>query len=360
MDWWVAADDRWHDPAVETTVRQVRLGGVPVVETRVRVPQGDLVQRVFAVADHGGITVIEFENLSPMPVAVAVSRRDLLTARAPSDVVPRGIELPADATVHPVGHRSTIRLGLGHGRAGPGPLTGGLPTVVQVVRGWTSQLERASRVVLPEPALAEALLGARAAIALEGLDDPTEDPVAFVLGIQEMVRLGADPADWMPELAGAAELVARGAVASGMGWDADRALVAAARVFARSGDLRAVSDTMAMRSRLGERSSRALGDPGGVRTVAWIEDRLVRPEPPGRGCVLPEGVPQEWRGVNFECHRIPAGPEHDVSYAVRWHGERPAILWEVAGPPGLTLSAGGPDEPWSTADARGEALLRGR
>ena len=51
LDWYVAADDRWHVPSREPAVRQVRLSGTAVVETRVRVPTGDAVQRVFSIAD---------------------------------------------------------------------------------------------------------------------------------------------------------------------------------------------------------------------------------------------------------------------------------------------------------------------
>ncbi|MDA3006183.1 MAG: hypothetical protein O3A28_10210 [Actinomycetota bacterium] len=51
LRYWVAADDRWHDPAVETSVRQRRVDGTPVTETRLRVPNGDVVQRIWSVPD---------------------------------------------------------------------------------------------------------------------------------------------------------------------------------------------------------------------------------------------------------------------------------------------------------------------
>ena len=44
-----------------------------------------------------------------------------------------------------------------------------------------------------------------------------------------------------------------------------------------------------------------------------------------------------------------------VSYAVRWHGARPALLWECER--SIRLGAPGLDRAWSTAEARGEALL---
>ena len=64
LNWFVAADDRWHVPAVEPTVRQQRLAGTPVTETRVRVPHGDVVHTVYSCADAGGVTVIEVVNES--------------------------------------------------------------------------------------------------------------------------------------------------------------------------------------------------------------------------------------------------------------------------------------------------------
>jgi hypothetical protein len=44
-----------------------------------------------------------------------------------------------------------------------------------------------------------------------------------------------------------------------------------------------------------------------------------------------------------------------VSWSVRWHGDRPALLWE--GAPGATFTAPGLDAAWSSDDARGEVLL---
>jgi hypothetical protein len=49
-----------------------------------------------------------------------------------------------------------------------------------------------------------------------------------------------------------------------------------------------------------------------------------------------------------------------VSYAVRWHGDRAALLWEVephAGVGAVRLITPGLDPSWSTSERRGEALL---
>ena len=62
LSWHVAADDRWYSPQNEPSLRQKWYAGFPVSETRIRIPNGDMVQRVYCVADLGGMTVIEFEN----------------------------------------------------------------------------------------------------------------------------------------------------------------------------------------------------------------------------------------------------------------------------------------------------------
>ena len=49
-----------------------------------------------------------------------------------------------------------------------------------------------------------------------------------------------------------------------------------------------------------------------------------------------------------------------VSYAVRWHGDRVALLWEVEPNEGhgpVRLTAPGLEPGWSTTERRGEALL---
>ena len=82
LDWWIGAEDRWHHPSQDAAVRQRDLGDCPVVETSMRVPGGDVVQRVFGVRatsvaadgastwDDSGV-VIEVENLTAVPVALA-------------------------------------------------------------------------------------------------------------------------------------------------------------------------------------------------------------------------------------------------------------------------------------------------
>jgi hypothetical protein len=77
FDWWIGADDRWHLPSREVAVRQHLVGGAPVVETAMRVPGGDALERVYCVRDAAGqeLVVVEIENASRLPFAVAVAVR---------------------------------------------------------------------------------------------------------------------------------------------------------------------------------------------------------------------------------------------------------------------------------------------
>src|SRR5437660_4892558 len=75
LDWWVGADDRWHLPSREVGVRQRLVDSAPVVETVMRVPGGDAVQRVYAVQAHEELVVVEVENASTLPFALALAVR---------------------------------------------------------------------------------------------------------------------------------------------------------------------------------------------------------------------------------------------------------------------------------------------
>ena len=348
LNWYVAADDRWHVPADEHAVRQQRIEGTAVVETRLRVPNGDIVHRVYSVADAGGLTVIEVENDSTMPVAIAFDRRDVLTERQIADVPIEGIDLPDGAFVLPLGHKATLRIAVVHGVQRPGPLPDRLATATQVVRGWLSLTEQASRFVLPDgeqgASLAGAITAERCELALGSIPHAEDDPEGFALALGELVRMGERPEHWMPELVAAVEQIGRRA-----GWDADAALGAAGRVLVAAGEQRARRDLhRIIAERAGsERPARA---PGGVRAVAWLESLLAN-----GGRLLPNGFPVSWLGQSIDVYGVPTGDTSSVSFAIRWHGERPAVLWEQSGA-ALELTAPVLAPEWSTSDPKGETL----
>ena len=205
------------------------MGDAPVVETVARVPGGEVYHRCWAVAagdgvPEGGAVVVELENASPVPVAVALAVRPfdplgrtavssitldglvvsvdgrpaMVLPKAPSRVavgdasrdavVPTvgGDALPAwpdtgarcskgrasAAFLFPLPHTATLRVLLPLVAARPGaarrrtedapvPDPRQAPDADRVVSGWEVQTRRAPRLELPEPRLDEAVAAAR-------------------------------------------------------------------------------------------------------------------------------------------------------------------------------------------------------
>jgi hypothetical protein len=364
LDWWIGADDRWHVPAREAAVRRQLVDGMPVVQTAMRVPGGDAVHRAYGapVADVGEVAVVEIANESPAPFVVALvvrgasavdlgdttvfvdGRSAVRTARPPSrwamaadgtteDLVTRGDASDAPfaarrdrgarlvaAFLYPVAHRTTLRAVIALGTRGLGGAEpAALPDAAAVARGWAAQLDRGMRVELPDEALLHAVHTARAATVLAGQAWRVDPAVVAVLE------------DWGldPEAASA--------------W-----------------------------TRLTGRERRKLGHRSPGRDASWAQVRALAAEPDAgflaalRAMLVREADeeitllpdwPAEWTGQALDVRDAPtrSGP---VSFSIRWHGDRPALLWEA--PAGTRLTAPGLDPGWSTAEARGEALLGGR
>ncbi len=363
LDWHIAADDRWHSPERETSVRQRRIDGTAVVETRVRVPGGDAVQRVYSVADHGGLTVIEVQNESPLPIAIAFTNGNLLSQRPPAAPI-EGISLPPGSVAFPVGHHSTLTVAIPHtGDRRAAGLPAGLPTSAAVARGWLNTVERAGRLLCPDAELNERVVATRCELALCGPPFPDDDAVGFTLVVDQLVRMGESAEPFVPQLAHALELAAKAAMkpranSTDADWVLAAALNAADRVLAAAGDDRARRDLDVLGQRLQPVDQLPQGEPADpVRALAWIEQRLVLPRK-GRAQLLGEGLPASWFGNNFEVFDAPTDATGVVSFAVRWHGERPAVLWEQSpgadGPVMLTSPVLAPQ--WQSAEVSGEAL----
>ncbi|CAN5781904.1 hypothetical protein BH24ACT5_BH24ACT5_27420 [soil metagenome] len=356
LTWHVAADDRWHDPEIDTGVRQHRVDGTAVFETRVRIPGGDAVQRVWSVADSGGFTVVEVTNDSSLPIAVAVNRADVLTTRPPTDVPIEGIDLPPGSLALPVGHRTTVRLALAHAASertadATSRVLAGLPSADAVARGWTRRADNAIRLELPDATLVDGVRTARCELLLTGPADPAEEPARYLLGVAELHRMSeVDAADLsllVPDVATA--VTALEGQASPV---TAAALNAAAFVLASAGERRAVGDVLALvdptRSAPIELSPPGGADPP-IEVIAAIEHRVARGP-----LLFPDSVPSDWRGVDLEVHGLVAGPATRLAVAVRWHGPNPAVLWETTGDPVVLRS--GIDPAWTSAEPAGEAL----
>ncbi|MBI5090175.1 MAG: hypothetical protein HZB15_15285 [Actinobacteria bacterium] len=312
--------------------------------------------------DDGGLVLVEVDNDSPLPVAVAFAGPPVLCSRPPVDVPVQGIDLPAGARVLPLGHRATITVALGRGRAYVDrALPASLPNSAQVANGWLAIVERAGRFDLPDRSLVEMVTEARCDIALRGLGS-ADDPAEHLFGAHQLVRMLGGRDDVMPDVAEAVERLARRLRRAGESpgepaGESAAALDAAEAVARLAGDDRAAADVDAVRRHLAARG--ALGDrvwmptlpqPTAARRVATIERMLARGTD-----LLPDGIPAGWWGTDFEVHGVPTSPGSSVSFAVRWHGERPAVLWETTGP-SATLTASRAAPGWTTDRPAGDAL----
>jgi len=352
LDWHIAADDRWRSPGAEAGVVQRRLDGTAVIETRVPIPDGHVIQRVWSVPDDGGLTIIEIENASPLSVAIAFTHGNLLSPRPLSAPI-EGITLPPGSVATPIGHHATITVALRHDGGGPGVLPRVLPPCAATVRGWLTLVERASRLLLPDVALNERIIAARCELALNGPPHPDDDAVGFLLAVDQIVRMGEQPALWVPDVAQALALAAKGAAPD---WALAAAFDGAERILHAAEERRAVKDLAAMRAKLrpgGELPTEPPEDD--ARVGAWAERWLATATAAGAE-LFPDGMPGDWVSQKFEVYGVPTGPRSAVSFAVRWHGKRPAVLWEQTGPL-LELTAPMVGPGWRCADVQGEILL---
>jgi hypothetical protein len=376
LDWWIGADDRWRVPAAEAALRQSRVRDAPVVQTALGVPGGDAVQRVYGAGGLSDVVVVEIENASPAPFVAALvlrpapggrlrsvevdgptamvdGRAALVASRPPGRwaAATAGTALDAVrgggassgpfpgardragalevALLYPVAHRTTARFAVPLARAdrstSAAPVhLAGLPDADDAARGWEAQLTRGLRVDVPDPRLRSAIHAARASLLL----------AATGAGAAEAAALE----DWGFDHE--AEAAWRR-----LSWRARRR--AARRRLEPAGWQR-------VRSRLDAASPTMAWPEGPGPFLLEVRSLLAHEGADGTVSLLPE-LPPGWAGKGLEVHDAPARGGR-LSFAVRWHGDRPALLWEGERA-GTRLRAPGLDPSWSTTDRRGEALL---
>jgi hypothetical protein len=443
VDWWIGAEDRWHQPAQEAAVRQQLVGASPVVETRVRIPSGDAVSRVYGARGPRGedVLVVDIHNDSRVPVALALAvqphdggRVDALTlagsvlavdgaavlhlARSPGrfalsvaadardarEVVLAGDAEPVRAAeVHcpdgqargvllfPLAHTATLRIAI--------PLDGSvravdpteLPSAEQVASGWATHSRGGARVEVPDRRLREAIAASTRHLLLEGggplvaraLDEMGFPSEAWAR-LQQLEAVDA-PGAALTALAAHWQLTRDGDAARAA-VDSIAALVPALARNPNTDDaclgrlaLPAIAD---MLDAAGE--PRAAGDvratPAGDRRPSQgpgaLTDLIESTTPDARaelllavrvhlvqelddGLALSPVVPDAWLGQGWEVHDLPTSSGR-LSFAIRWHGDRPALLWELDAHDGLApvrLTAPSLDPTWSTTEPSGETLL---
>lgn len=346
LDWWIGAEDRWRRPAEEVGVRQELVEAAPIVRTSMRVPGGDVIQTVSATSVGGAVLTID--NPSPGSVVVALVAHPVRSVSVDGDTVildgvavqgPRAagrwaIEAGPDALAEavlggqaqegpvptrgerrgmavallwPLPHRATTSWVLGVGN----PAGGG--SIDAVARGWRAVVNAGARVVLPDDALNDAVGAARAQALLLGCG-PGPVSASVVAALEDWGHDDEAARAW-----------------SALGWRARRAAARRPRAAHWPG------------------AADAELDPAGF--LLAVRDLLARED--GNEIELLRRFPPLWRGASLEVHdlAVRAGP---LSFAVRWHGERPALLYDA--PPGVTLRAPGLDRDWSATGA-GDALL---
>ncbi len=395
VDWWIGAEDRWHLPSRETGVRQRLLANSPVVETAMRIPGGDVVQRVYAVSGARDLVVIEVENQTPTPVALALAVRPFHLDRAgrirrlrldgatvavedePALFLPRrpariaassgaegdsarrvfdGTDDPgADVDVacaagraqavfvYPLAHGATLRAAvvLSHGAVvADAPPIDALPNATDVARGWAAHTRRGLRLELPSGSLADAVEASRRFLLLlpnAGGDRSTHAALGRALRAygfeREADELRGRRDRWLPSWLRRPEPPSP---------DSDH-------VWPRLQEmLRTASATWTWPPG---------HDAPATAELLFLVRQLLIDETDDGLAVLPV-LPDAWRGQPIEVHDAPTD-YGSFSFAVRWHGEHPALLWELdarhRSPVRITAPGLNPD--WSTNEPRGEALL---
>ena len=439
VGWAVGAEDRWRIAAEEAAVRSRSIDEMPVTETAMKVPGGDVVLRAAAGRDATGRgVVLEFMNDTPVPVSLALAvtgtintvrvqgsrllvdgRVAVHLGRAPGGAAavddgdvwravraepPAGdcearsrAGLAAAAAVVPLAPRVPLRAAVSvEGE----PADGGSPE--EAAAGWRAVVMRAASVDLPDGTAARAWRrgiaasilaaggtemeeAARAAVVLDrvGLPDEADrarealvdaaersrlPPIAAAAAVRALAsrRLRARRVSGLAELAGPLAAAAGDCLdprtleqaAAALETEAPAAARDARRLLAKT----TTPDSMARPAAATDsfaaavRSSVAFGGDG-LAGVEALLDCLVAEA--AEHLVMLPAPPEAWRGASVDAHSLVT--RHGVvSFSVRWHGARPAVLWDRQSPrvddPVVTMCCG-LDDYWASAARAGEALM---
>jgi hypothetical protein len=351
LRWSIGAGDRWVAEAAST--RSMSVDGLPVHESRVRTPGGDVVVRSYLVADAGGALVLEVDNEATFPVAFAIDRNDAVCAAAMS-TAPADAGLGERGVAIPVLHGSTARLGV--------PLTDrattSWATSAQVLAGWKAQLGDGERWEVPGDGVIE-----RQARSLVVLGGDTSDDLHALLLATERDRRSRVSDDGLLDVVGRAERIARRRVRSPLD---TLALTETAMLLERHHDERAARDAWTLVERgQGEVHSVPSSAPdvitGAGEAAQWLAASRTSLVAASRAAGVLDidlfaGVVPDDFGQSMAVFDVGVG-QATVSAALRWHGDRPALLWDVQGAASVRLRSSRLDPSWSTQLVRGEALL---
>lgn len=289
-------------------------------------------------------------------------------------------ESAAAALLIALPHRQTVSVSVGVGGPPPERET----AVADVASGWRAVTRKALTLSWPDPDLAEAwhrVVGDL--VVLAGSDDPAVAAAAAsrldVAGLSEeadRARATVIAAASAGELGGAAAVEALRALAArelvrGKPSGLD---VLAGPLAHSAGDL-LDRHTLALTAAALERHSPAAAadarrlarsvslaepqrsDVGPAAAANEILGKLIADPFRQTSALLLPDFPDNWQGRDLEVDGL-HGALGVLSFAVRWHGERPALLWERSGgADDVRLSVPALDSRWSTSLRSGEALL---
>ncbi|MEQ8840065.1 MAG: hypothetical protein RIB98_03720 [Acidimicrobiales bacterium] len=417
VEWGVGSGDRWRIAHDEVAVRQSRVADAPVYETWMRVPSGDVVLRVASANDGlGRVILLDFENSSADAVAIAVAGRvagpatlvadadgvsidgiEWIRAERPAggvlttqgDPWPAIVAEPDAARSEVIGPDTAgaVVLALPHRQRAQVQVLvdGDFPTRAvtpdEIASGWRTLTANALAITVPDADLGEAWdrilpdlvvqagsadprAAAEVAVALDvaGLHDEADRARATVVDAAEQGAMkGTDAVAALRALASRDLLAGK---ESGLATLAGPlAALAADSIDPATLDLVARAlDGVAPDAADDARAavSRAAGSYTTVNPAASAAGKVL-------GMVVDAGqastvdvlpmVPESWMGQSIDV-RSCGTANGRVSFSVRWHGARPALLWErLGGSDAVELRCSGLDPTWSTLERSGEALL---
>ena len=291
----------------------------------------------------------------------------------------------------PLAHTASLRIAIVLDAASRTVDPAALPSAEQVASGWATHSRGGARIEVPDRRLREAIAastrhlllddgGPLAARALDQMGFPSEAwarlrrldavdaPGAALSALAVHWRLTRDRDAALAAVDSIARLVPALARESDAGDTrlGREALPTIAALLDAAGEPRAAADV---------RATPAV-EPSPLVDPVALADLVDRATPAARaelllavrarlvdemahGLALSPIVPDAWLGQGWEVHDLPTAFGR-LSFAIRWHGERPALLWELEPHDGIgpvRLTTPRLDPGWATTEPTGEALL---
>lgn len=420
VDWWIRTGEGWRYPSRTRKVRQV-VGAVPVIETSFAMANGEILATAFvAQSSKGPVLAIDFVNDSSTPIALALAIRPidseglgiiehvkvydntvsidgavlLVADRSPSASVAvadfvslppaverassgQAVEATSDlgtaqaAMIFPMLEQVRLSVVVG---ADVAPAEAGRRVAVE--NGWLTHLDRLLQVevegmeVDAELALAirrlvttvrgGRVVRTRAGIGQWSLVDDLciADALLEIGDAHSAAEIVLDALD--PDRLLAAEAVERDVAMNSFVrlWQHTRRpeILAAARESLEVPDEVLIQITPA--AALSTASSWPV-----VNAVAALKTRRCFVSERGGELHMLDGFEPAWRGQKIDVRNARTAFGR-LSYSLRWHGERPALLWDLdvdadamnfSEPAAIRVPA--LDVEWRTDQMAGEALL---